>query len=73
MKAIKIEDKIISLENVREVEIHDYGMVNAKRDPYCCWVNITYTDDKIAKSPKWDKLEIAKDWLDKIFTTLTAD
>ena len=70
MKAIMIDRKIISLENVLEVCFDTFG-TGAKSNPYYWSINITYTNKNKVHCGEFDNEKTAEKWFNEIFEKLT--
>lgn len=73
MKAIMVNNnKILSLENVKEVELHEGG-TGAQRNPFYYGVSIHYMNGECTSSGTTNDKEKAKAWFNKIFEIITAE
>ena len=73
MKAIIVNNnRILSLENVKEVELYEGG-TGAQRNPFRYGVIISYMNGEQSSSDTTSDKEKAKGWFNKIFEILTAE
>ena len=72
MKAIMIDNKILSLENVKEVHFH-YNGTTTMKGVYEYFIIISYMNGADARSDAIPGKEKAKEWLNKIFEIITAE
>lgn len=73
MKAIMVNNnKILSLENVKEVELYESG-TGAQKNPFRYGIAIDYMNGEHASSDSTSDKEKAKVWFNKIFEILTAE
>ena len=73
MKAIMVNNnKILSLENVKEVRLYEGG-TGAQRNPFYYGVSIYYMNGEHASSDSTSDKEKAKGWFNKIFEIITAE
>jgi len=72
MKAIMVDNKILSLENVKEVEFYEGG-TGAQRNPFYYGVAIDYMNGEHSSSGSTNNKEKAKEWFNKIFEIITAE
>ena len=72
MKAIMVNNKILSLENVKEVELYEGG-TGAQRNSYYYGVAIDYMNGEHSSSGSVSDKAKAKEWFNKIFEIITAE
>ena len=72
MKAIMIDNKILSLENIKEVSFH-YNGTTTMKNVFEYYITISYMNGADALSDTIPGKEKAKEWLDKIFEIITAE
>ena len=72
MKAIMIDNKILSLENVKEVSFH-YNGTATKQGVYEYYITVVYMNGADSRSNAIPGKEKTKEWLNKIFEIITAE
>jgi len=72
MKAIMIDDKILSLENVKEISMRWNGAYTSDNGLEY-FINIIYMNGADARTGAIPGKGKAKEWLDKIFEIITAE
>jgi len=72
MKAIMIDNKILSLENVKEVSFH-YSGTTTMKGIFEYYIIISYMNGADARSDTVPGKEKAKEWLNKIFEIITTE
>lgn len=72
MKAIMVDNRILSLENVKEVQFCESG-TGSQRNPFYYHVLINYMNGESANSEFISNKEKVKEWFNKIFEIITAE
>lgn len=72
MKAIIIDNKIISLENILTVELCTFR-TGAKSNPYYYNLLFHYTNDKEVFTERFNEKETAQGWFEKVFEILSKN
>ena len=72
MKAIMVDNRILSLENVKEVQFCEGG-TGSQRNPFYYYVVINYMNGESANCEFINNQEKVKEWYNKIFEIITAE
>jgi len=72
MKAIMVDTRILSLENVKEVEFYESG-TGSQRNPFRYGVIVNYMNGESSSSDSINNKEKAKEWFNQIFEIITAE
>lgn len=72
MKAIMVDNRILSLGNVKEVQFCESG-TGSQQNPFYYHVLINYMNGESANSEFISNKEKVKEWYNKIFEIITAE